>query len=422
MNYTEIKKCRICGNTNLVPVLNLGKQSLTGVFPKVNQKVGSSPVVLVKCHGEGSCGLVQIKHSVAGNLLYGDNYGYRSGLNRSMVEHLDNLTKYALGLVKLESGDVVLDIGSNDGTLLRSYMQNIGKDKKITLIGMDPTVEKFKSFYPEGVVAIPDFFKASTFLNYFKNLRQKAKIVTSIACFYDLEDPVAFVKDIKEILHPDGVWILEQSYSLLMLAKKMYDTAVQEHLEYYSLAQISHVLNRVGLSIREVELNDCNGGSFRVVVEHANNKPTHPSVKLLEKAEQILGLDELAIYRNFEASAKLHKKEFRKLLLDIKKKGLKVYGLGASTKFNAVLQYCKITPRLLPKIGEVNADKFGHTTPGSKIPIVSEKEIFELKPDYLVVGPYHFKAFLLGLEVIKKYLNGGGKLIFPLPSLEIVAK
>ncbi len=432
MSYHEIQACRICGNTKLESILDLGMQALTGVFPKPGEEVESTPVVLVKCHGEGSCGLVQIKHSVSLEKMYGENYGYRSGLNRSMVEHLRGMSEYCSSLVRLVSGDLVLDIGSNDGTLLRSYLalQAEGASDpaaakvppEVTFVGMDPTIKKFGKYYDERAIPIADFFNSKAFLAYFRDPNRKAKIITSIACFYDLEDPVAFAKDIKRVLHPDGVWVFEQSYSLLMLAKNMYDTAVQEHIEYYSLANISRILKEAGLAIREVALNDCNGGSFRVAAEHDRNKAPHASVLHLEQQEKILGLDGLAIYRQFESSANLHKQNFRKLLQGIKERGQSVYGLGASTKFNAVLQFCEITPELLPKIGEVNPDKFGCTTPGSLIPIVSEKEIFDMKPDYLVVGPYHFRDFLLQLPHVKRFIEQGGKLVFPLPSLEIVSK
>lgn len=432
MLFREIERCRICGNTRLEPILDLGMQALTGVFPKLGETVEKTPVVLVKCHGEGSCGLVQIKHSVSLDMMYGENYGYRSGLNRSMVDHLQAMAGYCSSLVRLAPGDLVLDIGSNDGTLLRAYLKIQEQapeagvanpvPQEITLVGMDPTIRKFRRFYDERTVPIPGFFSSQSFIEYFRDANRKAKIVTSIACFYDLEDPISFAKEIKRILHPEGVWVFEQSYSLLMLAKNMYDTAVQEHLEYYSLAQISRIIKEAGLRIREVSLNDCNGGSFRVVAEHPRDLPQHASVLLLEQQEKILGLDGLAIYRNFESSAKLHKQDFRNMLQGIKDRGQTVFGLGASTKFNAVLQYCEITPDLLPKIGEVNEDKFGCMTPGSAIPIVPEKEILALNPDYLVVGPYHFKPFLLRLPHIQKYLEAGGKLIFPFPSLEIVAK
>jgi len=423
MSYQEITRCRICGNTNLVPILDLGTQALTGVFPKIGEEVEESPVVLVKCHGEGACGLVQIRHSVSLEKMYGENYGYRSGLNRSMVEHLKGLSRYCVSQVALKAEDRILDIGSNDGTLLGSYL-DLQKDglvpEGVSLVGMDPTIRKFGHHYRDGISKVADFFGSKRFLEEFPGGEGSAKIVTSISCFYDLEDPVAFARDVKRVLHPEGVWVFEQSYSVLMLAKNMYDTAVQEHLEYYSLTQISRILSEAGLAVREVELNDCNGGSFRVVAEHAGKPSGHPSVKLLQTLEDILGINDLAIYHNFENSAKMHKSEFRQMLQDIKARGETVFGLGASTKFNAVLQYCEITPELLPKIGEVNEDKFGCTTPGSLIPIVPEKELFALKPDYFVVGPYHFRDFLLKLPHVKQYLKDGGKLIFPLPSLEIV--
>jgi NDP-4-keto-2,6-dideoxyhexose 3-C-methyltransferase len=425
MSYREIEKCRICGNRRLEPILDLGLQALTGVFPKRGEAVEKTPVVLVKCHGPGSCGLVQIKHSVDLGQMYGDNYGYRSGLNKSMVEHLEGLSRYILSLVALADGDAILDIGSNDGTLLKSYLKirdaEGGVPAGVTLVGMDPTIRKFRQYYDPRIVPIADFFNSEAFLAHFGDPGRKARIITSIACFYDLEDPVAFAREVKRVLHPEGVWVFEQSYSLLMLAKNMYDTAVQEHLEYYSLSDIERILREAGLRIREVQLNDCNGGSFRVAAEHVNDRPKHPSVTLLEQQEKILGLDGLAIYRHFENNAKMHKQEFRKLLQDIKAGGRTVYGLGASTKFNAVLQYCEITPELLPAIGEVNEDKFGRETPGSGIPIVPEKEIFAKKPDYLVVGPYHFRDFLLRLPHVKAYLAAGGKLVFPLPALEIVS-
>lgn len=428
MSYQPITRCRICGNQQLVPILDLGMQALTGVFPKPGETVETSPVVLVKCHGKDACGLVQIRDSVSLEEMYGDNYGYRSGLNRSMVEHLKGLSRFCAARVKLAAGDRILDIGSNDGTLLGSYLDLMGEGGEglvpegVSLVGMDPTIRKFGHHYRDGIAKVADFFGAKRFLEEFPGGEGSAKIVTSISCFYDLEDPVAFARDVKRVLHPEGVWVFEQSYSVLMLAKNMYDTAVQEHLEYYSLLQIQRILKDAGLTVREVELNDCNGGSFRVVAGHSATASGHPSVRLLEALEDILGINDLAIYQNFENSAKLHKQAFRDLLAGIKDKGQKVFGLGASTKFNAVLQYCEITPELLPMIGEVNEDKFGRTTPGSLIPIVPEKELFALKPEYLVVGPYHFKAFLLGLPHVKKYLDEGGKLIFPLPSLEIVAR
>src|SRR5215217_924512 len=196
MSYRKIDKCRICGNTRLEPILDLGTQALTGVFPKPGEDVEVSPVVLVKCHGEGACGLVQILHSVSLEQMYGENYGYRSGLNKSMIEHLRGMAAYCAGLVDLAPGDVILDVGSNDGTLLRHYLalQDEGKiPAEVSLVGMDPTIVKFGKYYPEGVRPIADFFGAKRFREEI-GASAKARIVTSISCFYDLEDPVAFAR------------------------------------------------------------------------------------------------------------------------------------------------------------------------------------------------------------------------------------
>ncbi len=419
--YTTIERCRICRNSELVRVLDLGRQALTGVFPAPDEPDEKVPVELVKCHGmPDCCGLVQLRHSVDVARMYSDNYGYRSALNASMLRHLDALLDYALAFVELEPGDLVIDVGSNDGSLLKMLAER--RLEAVTLLGVDPTIRKFAAHYPPAVLRLADFFSADKVKGFFHDPNRKAKLITSIAMFYDLEDPQAFVDDVASILHPEGVWIFEQSYSLAMLVKNMYDTVVSEHLLYYSFKQIALLLARGGLKPIDVEINAANGGSFRVTATHAGSVRTPDSKKLelLTEQERVLGLDELSIYRGFEEAAKGHKAEFVGLLEGIAERGERVAGLGASTKFNAVLQYCRVDTKLLPSIGEVNEDKFGKVTPGTRIPIRPEREVLAEKPDYLVVGPYHFKEFFLGLPHLRDYLAGGGRLVFPLPKLEVV--
>lgn len=423
MLYTTIDRCRICGNFNLVQVLDLGRQALTGVFPAADEVAEKVPVELVKCHDmPDCCGLVQLRHSVDVGMMYSDNYGYRSGLNASMLRHLDALLDYSLAFVELEPGDLAIDIGSNDGSLLGMLAER--RFEAVTLLGVDPTIKKFAAHYHPAVLQLPDFFTAEKVKRFFHDPNRKAKLVTSIAMFYDLEDPQAFVDDIASILHPEGVWVFEQSYSLAMLVKNMYDTVVSEHLLYYSFKQIALLLARAGLKPIDVEINAANGGSFRVTASHAGSVrvPDSKKLELLSEQERVLGLDELSIYRGFEESAKAHKAEFVGLLRGIAERGERVAGLGASTKFNAVLQYCEIGPELLPSIGEVNEDKFGKVTPGTRIPIRPERDVLAEGPDYLVVGPYHFREFFLGLPHLRGYLSKGGKLVFPLPKLEVVGR
>jgi len=263
--YKEITKCRICGNANLVSLIHLGEQSLTGVFPKnIEDKITSGPLELVKCHPKNDkdnvCHLVQLHHSYDSSEMYGMNYGYRSGLNKSMVKHLNDIVGHVLATVKLSEGDLVIDIGSNDSTLLQQYPT----DKKLKLAGIDPTGVKFKKYYPAHIQLIPDFFSFANINKSFPD--KKAIVITSIAMFYDLEDPMSFVKQISESLAEDGIWVFEQSYLPAMLETISYDTICHEHLEYYALRQIKFMMDASDFKIINVELNDINGGSFRVTV------------------------------------------------------------------------------------------------------------------------------------------------------------
>ena len=262
--YRECTACRICGNTRLEPVLDLGEQMLTGVFPRTrDQQVTTGPLRLVKCTGEESCcGLLQLAHSYDLGEMYGENYGYRSGLNPSMVAHLERKVRRIEGLVALSEGDLVVDIGSNDATTLAAY-----GDRGLDLVGIDPTGAKFREHYPPYVDLIPDFFSAALVRARFGDRR--AKVVTSFSMFYDLEAPLAFMREVHEILADDGLWVFEQSYMPLMLETNSYDTVCHEHLEFYALAQIQWMAQRVGFSIVDVEFNEVNGGSFSVSVRKA---------------------------------------------------------------------------------------------------------------------------------------------------------
>jgi NDP-4-keto-2,6-dideoxyhexose 3-C-methyltransferase len=412
--YHAIEGCRICGNRELVTILDLGKQALTGVFPKSKvHHVGEMPLELVKCHGEldSVCHLVQLRHSVEDmSTLYGHSYGYRSGLNRTIVDHLHAKVKKILSRVTVAEGDLVIDIGSNDGTLLHAY--HSGPD----LVGLDPTGVKFKNYYPAHATLVPDFFSSASVKRLFGS--RKAKVVTSIAMFYDLEDPIDFMKQVAEVLDSDGIWETEQSYMPAMLAMNSYDTICHEHLEYYGLHQIQWMAGKAGLKIVDVEINDINGGSFSVQLARKESKHAE-STALIEKflaEEEALGLRTLRPYREFGLRIEQTKEKLIKFLQSVP--AGKVLGYGASTKGNVLLQYCGLTEREIPAIAEVNEDKFGAFTPGTHIPIVSEQDAKEMNPDYFLVLPWHFKRNILERE--KAFLQSGGKLVFPLPELEII--
>jgi hypothetical protein len=409
--YQRIERCRICGNPRLEPVLDLGEQALTGVFPRRRgAPVTAGPLRLVRCAGGGeACGLLQLEHTYDLSEMYGENYGYRSGLNPSMVDHLRRKVSRILGQVTLGPGDLVVDIGSNDSTALRAYPAGPLR------VGIDPTGAKFRSFYPPEVALIPEFFSSALLRDLYPGKR--ARVVTSFSMFYDLPDPVAFMGEVRDVLADDGIWVFEQSYMPTMLEKHSYDTVCHEHLEFYALRQIHWMAGRVGLEVLDVELNDVNGGSFSVTAARTGSgRKASPSVLGLVAREARAGLDGPGPYHAFARATAEARRELLDFLGDARARGKTVAALGASTKGNVILQYCGLTEREISCIGEVNPDKFGCFTPGGEIPIVPEEELLARNPDYLVVLPWHFRRFF---ESNPRY--AGRNLVFPLPRLEVVA-
>ncbi|PIN93076.1 hypothetical protein COU54_04535 [Candidatus Pacearchaeota archaeon CG10_big_fil_rev_8_21_14_0_10_31_24] len=416
MDVETITKCRICGNQELISILDLGEHSLANRFPSANEPdPPKAPLVLVKCDDSkksSNCGLVQLKHTVSPDELYFNHYGYRSGLNATMITHLQNLVKEVEYRKKLLKNDLVLDIGSNDATLLKSYSLN-----ELLKLGMDPTGKQFQQFYSNEIMLCPDYFNYS---NFRRMSPKKAKIITSIAMFYDLPNPISFVKDIKESLDYEGLWILEQSYMPLMLFQNSFDTVCHEHLEYYALKQIEWMVSRLGLRIVDVSFNNINGGSFRITVCHENGPYVSNIDKLqkITKQENEAGLDRMYPYEDFKEKVEEIKVKITNFLQNQKSLGKTTHVYGASTKGNTLLQYLKLNTDLISAAAERNPEKFGRRTPATNIPIISEEESRNAKPDNFIVLPWHFKEEFLKRE--KEYLNSGGKFIFPLPNFEVI--
>lgn len=412
-----IERCRICGGEDLKPVINLGVQSLTGIFPRsIDQKISAGPLELVRCNDEknhSACGLLQLRHSFNLDEMYGKDYGYRSGLNQSMMAHLREIVRNIESIVDLQKDDNILDIGSNDGSLLSFYPE----EKGLNLIGIDPTGIKFKEYYQKRITLIPTFFSAAEIRKNFRS--KKMKVVTSISMFYDLEAPMQFVSEVYDVLDDEGIWVLEQSYMPTMLNVTAYDTICHEHLEYYGLKQIKWMADRVGFKIISVTLNDTNGGSFCISL--AKKESHYPEaqleMKMLFTEETDMGLSTDKPYQEFTQRVSAHRTDLEEFFATANRKGQKVLGYGASTKGNVLLQYCGISKAELPFIAEVNQDKFGCFTPGTLIPIISEKEAREMKPDFFFVLPWHFRKGIIERE--KTFLENGGKLVFPLPRIEV---
>jgi hypothetical protein len=408
MDFTEIIKDRVSDDEDLIEILDLGEQYLTGVFPKTkNEKISRGPVQLVFSKKSS---LLQMRQTYNLEEMYGENYGYRSGLNNSMVDHLEMKISILESKYKVSGNDNVLDIGSNDGTGL-SFYSNPNK------YGIDPSAEKFRKYYQDDVNLAIDFFSYNAIHKNFG--AKKFKIITSIAMFYDLNDPISFCKDIYKTLQDEGIWHFEQSYLPLMIETLNFDTVCQEHIEYYSLTSIYNILSKAELKIIDIEFNDINGGSIGVTATKNTSKfQTSEYVNYILEKERREGYKDGSALMDFQKKVNQHKSEIEKLLLLLKKQGKSIVGYGASTKGNVLLQYCKIDNSILDCIVEVNEDKFGRFTPGTNIPIVSDEYLVTHKPDYCFVLPWHFKSSILTRE--KEYRKLGGKFIFPMPNLVII--
>jgi hypothetical protein len=407
---SKIKKCRSCNSNKLQKLFSLGNQSFTGIFPKnKNQKVPRGTLILVIC---SHCKLVQLSENFNLKKMYGNNYGYRTGLNSSMVNHIKDKINFLKKKFRIVKDDIVIDIGANDGTLL-SFLDS----KKNKLIAVDPTIKKFNKFYKKNIIKVSNFFSFRGVEKYLKN--KKAKLITSIAMFYDLPDPVFFAKQIYKTLADEGVWHFEQSYSGYMLKNLSYDTICHEHLEYYSLYSIKKILDSANLKIIDISFNNINGGSFALTATKKNSKYLeNKNIYKILRDEKNKKINSVYIYKQFYIRINREKDKMINFFKKIKLQQKTVIGYGASTKGNVLLQYCNISRKNIKYICDVNKDKDGCYTPGTKIKIISEKKAKQLKPDFFFVLPWHFKNFILDKE--KKIIRSGVKFIFPLPKFKVI--
>ncbi len=419
MHLIHRTTCRVCGSKSLTPVINLGEQYLQGSFIKPGKELPPTRKIacsLVRCNpmlDENACGLLQMEHTVPPEILY-SAYWYRSGTNKTMHEHLKSIATEAIGLIDKPEARV-LDIGCNDGTLLSYYGKNIEK------YGVDPSdvAQEIKG----DITVAQDIFPSKELTKMLNG--KKLDIITSIAMFYDLEDPVFFSKSIKEVLAPNGIWIFEMSYMPTMLKMNSYDTICHEHLEYYSLAVIENILKRADLKIFNVSHNDINGGSIRCFATHIDNfsfknEKFADNLKEFRQHEFDLELDTDKPYKHFQDKINVHKEELNNLLKKLKREGKRIHIYGASTKGNTILQLCGIDHRIVDFAAERNPDKYGAMTLGTDIPIISEAESRAMKPDYYLVLPWHFKEEFLDRE--KESIDQGIGFIFPLPTIEVIKK
>ncbi len=413
----ERNACRVCGNAKMESILSLGNLYISD-FTDTGEGQDIIPMELVLCNPEkGGCGLLQLKHTVPGDNLY-RNYWYKSGVNQSMKIALKDIVEKGEKLVDLKAGDIVVDIGANDGTTLRAY-----SNPHLLRVGFEPAKNLLEDAKVGTTKILNEYYNYRAFHREFGT--KKAKVISSIAMFYDLDDPNQFVDDVRNALDPRGVFIIQMAYLPMMLESNAFDNIVHEHLEYYSLQSLENLLNRHGLQVFDMETNDVNGGSFRVYIQHegAGFKPLSENKGKLERfrnEEQKLKLNTKQPYQEFANRVELLKKKCVEFIDVERQKGKKVFVYGASTKGNTLLQYYGLDSDKIEAAAERNPAKYGMKTIGTKIPILSEQECRDRKPDYFLVLPWHFKSEFVRRET--DFLQSGGKLIFPLPEFEVVQK
>ena len=403
----QIKYCRNCFSKKIYKVFSLGNIYFTGKFLKRKKNPRKGPINVVMCK---NCELVQLGNNFDIKYLYGPDYGYQTGINATMTEHVKKVARVLSKKTKIKRNEMALDIASNDGTLLNFYSKNI------TTFGMDPLVKKFESNYKKIDYKISDFFSA---IKIKKITRKKFKIITALSVFYDLLNPNKFLNDVNEILDDSGIFLLEFADLASIIKYNMFDTFCHEHLEYYSLKVISKMCKKNDLRIFDIKTNSINGGSIQLFIckKSANYKNNNTPINRAFSFERKLKLHKKETYIKFFKKIKKIKKQTFNFIQKAKNKNKTIHCYGASTKGNVLLQYFKLNNKMISHVAERNPKKYNLYTPGSRIQIISESQSRKMLPDYYLVLPWHFKKEILIRE--KKTIKNGSKFIFPLPKFTV---
>jgi len=405
----KIKNCRNCKNTELFDLFSLGKISFTGRFSNtIHQNVPKAYLNVLMCK---KCKLVQLDRNFDLNYLYGKNYGYRTGINKTMTDHVRKIVRKCSTLIKLKPKQYVLDIGSNDATLLNFYANDIIK------VGVDPLVNKYKKFYKKINYKISNFFKIKDIEKI--KIKKKFKIISALSVFYDLRDPNKFIREIKKILDDKGVFVLEHVDLYYIIKNNIFDTICHEHLVFYSTKIIIEMMKNNGLKVFNHEYNEINGGSSRYYICHSKtNFKVSKNIKKVLLRENLQGIELKKTYKLFFTKILNEKIKLIKLIKKIKNEEQNIHGYGASTKGNVLLQFYNINNKVVNYIADRNPLKWNSFTPGTRIKIISESQSRKIKPHFYLVLPWHFKNEILIRE--KNIRKKGTKFIFPLPKVRVV--
>lgn len=414
--------CRVCGFKNLTPILSLGELFVSDFMDSPEDTRGvKAPLELVLCNAkDGGCGLLQLRHTVSGEAMY-RNYWYRSGINKTMTDELEGIAEKVAAMANLKSDDYVIDIGANDGTLLRGY-----KVEGLKTVGFEPAKNLAEHNAKGTTEVFVDFFNHKAWSDIFGS--KKAKAITAIAMFYDLDEPNVFVSDIVKCLDDEGLLVIQMMYLPSFLERNAFDGICHEHLEYYSLLSLEYLLKKHGLEVFDIEMREhINEGSLRIYIRKSGLGKSlkvlsgaSERVAVLRKKESGLGLDDTKVYKALVKRIEDAKGMVTSFIGKEVAKGKKVHGYAASTKGNTTLQYYRLTPKLLEAIADRNPIKWGKVTVGSKIPIISEEESRSRKPDYYFILAWHFLPEFIARE--KEFFARGGKFIVPMPEFKVIGK
>jgi len=412
----KVDKCRACESHYLSPVISLGGMYVTNFIDSADQQGPKIPLNLVACDTErGGCGLLQLEHNTAPELMWGDQYWYKSALNPLIRKDLTSIVQGVRERISLSPGDLVLDIGCNDGTLLSNYPVELHR------AGFDPSKNVAAEARAKGFDVVNNFFNYKDYMGTFGTT--KAKSITAISMFYDLDNPNEFLRGIKQALDPLGVFTVQQNYVATMLSNNAVDNICHEHLEYHSLHSMEKLLERHDLEVFDVEQNSINGGSIRTYIRNkgtnaGESKDGRRRVEDLRTAEKLQGLETRAAYEQFATRVGIQRDKLRGFIEQEQKKGKRFGACGASTRGNTTLQYFGLTPSHIEAIADKNPDKWGKKAVGSMIPIISPQEMTKMDPDYQVVLIWHLFKGLSPDE--QEYASKGGKFILPLPEFKII--
>lgn len=404
----KLNSCRICKNGDLQKILSLGKTPPANSFlpkKKLKEKEDYFPLALNICP---LCRQLQLSHVVHPDLLF-RNYVYVSSTSPVFVKHFEDYAKSVWGKLKLKKGDLVIDIGSNDGILLKPFKKLGAK-----VLGVDPAVKIAAHATKQGIETLPEYFNRDLADKIVKNYGH-AKVITANNVFAHINDIDEVVLAVKKVLGDDGVFITESPYLMVFLQNNLFDTIYHEHLSYYSVKPLTIFFKRHGMKVFDVEETKSHGGSIRVFA--AREKSLHKisnSVARLLKKETELGLDDLKTYRSFAQRIKKNKMQLKKLLKGLKKGGSKIAGFGAPAKGNTLLNYFKIGTETLDYIVEDSIPKQGLFTPGMHIPVVSPAKLNKNRPDYIFILAWNFAEPIMAR--LESYKKKGGRFIIPVPN------